>query len=60
MALFAIHEISQALSPSILEFNQYFDKFNIILQLWIHNLYILFILFEQSPEISKCLLYTLS
>lgn len=59
MALLAIHEIGKALGPGVFKFNQDLNEFNVVLQLWVNHLDVLFILLEQGPEISECLLYPL-
>lgn len=51
MAFLMIHKVSKPLSPSVFEFNQDFNEFNVVFQLRIDNLDILFVLFEQVSEI---------
>ena len=59
LTLLAIHEVGQALSPSVFEFNKDFNELNIILKLGIYYFYVLFIFLEKSSEVSKSFLYAL-
>ena len=44
VAFFAVHKVRQTLRPSILELNEDFNQFYIILKLRIHYLDVLFVL----------------
>lgn len=57
VALLGIEEICQALGPSILIFNQYFNQLLVVLQLRVDNLDVLFVFPQQVTEILECFLY---
>ena len=55
-----IQEVGQALRPTVFKFNQDFDEFNVVFQLWVDDFDVLLILTEKIFKVQESLLDALS
>jgi len=53
---FGVQEVGKALRPTVFKFNQDFDKFNVVFQLWVDNFDVLLILTQKIFEVKESFL----
>ena len=56
----AVEEVGETLGPAILEFDQNLDQLGVVLELWIDYFNVLVVLTQQSLEVVKGFLDSLS
>ena len=56
----AVEEVGETLGPAILEFDQNLDQLGVVLELWIDHFNVLVVLTQQSLEVVKGFLDSLS
>ena len=60
MAFLMVHEVGETLRPGVLEFYEDFYELDVVLELRVYHLDVLLVLFQELPEVRKCLLDLLS
>ena len=56
----ALQEVRETLTPTILELHQDFYQLSVVLKLWIHNFNVLVVLSQETLEVSKGFLDSVS
>ena len=46
VAFFTVHEVGKPLGPGILKVDENLNQLDVVLELWVHNLNVLLVLFE--------------